>query len=115
VAELLPLVKRTGGLTVEYVAGSMVEAYEVFELLALASSGYDCDFGSNIALCVGAGALREELCGRRRQLTLKVAFYHVVGCFEQLYLNTQAQSVCSLLQKGLWLFWSLSCCWIFFV
>jgi hypothetical protein len=39
VAELLPLVKRTGGLTVEYVAGSMVEAYKVFELLVLASTG----------------------------------------------------------------------------
>lgn len=39
VAELLPIVKRTGGLSIEYVSGSMVEAYKMFELLALASSG----------------------------------------------------------------------------
>jgi D-aminopeptidase len=37
VAELLPIVKRTDGLNVEYVAGNMVEAYKTFELLALAS------------------------------------------------------------------------------
>jgi D-amino peptidase len=39
VAELLPIVKRTDGLNIEYVASSMVEAYKTFELLALASSG----------------------------------------------------------------------------
>ena len=37
VAELLPIVKRTDGLNIEYVAGNMVEAYKTFELLALAS------------------------------------------------------------------------------
>jgi D-aminopeptidase len=39
VAELLPIVKRTDGLNIEYIAGSMVEAYKTFELLAFASSG----------------------------------------------------------------------------
>lgn len=39
VAELLPTVKRTDGLNIEYVAGNMVEAYKTFELLALASFG----------------------------------------------------------------------------
>lgn len=38
-AELLPNVKRTGGLRVEYTAKNMVEAYKTFELLVLASSG----------------------------------------------------------------------------
>lgn len=38
-AELLPNVKRTDGLKVEYTANSMVEAYKVFELLGLASTG----------------------------------------------------------------------------
>ncbi|MEM3616902.1 MAG: M55 family metallopeptidase [Candidatus Bathyarchaeia archaeon] len=39
VAELLPTAKRVDGLTVEYTAQSMVEAYKTFELLALAASG----------------------------------------------------------------------------
>ncbi len=38
-AELLPNVKRVDGLKVEYTARNMVEAYRVFELLGLASSG----------------------------------------------------------------------------
>jgi D-amino peptidase len=38
-AELLPNVKRIDGLRVEYTADNMVEAYKVFELLGLASSG----------------------------------------------------------------------------
>jgi D-amino peptidase len=38
-AELLPNVKRTDGLRVEYTANDMVEAYKVFELLGLTSSG----------------------------------------------------------------------------
>jgi len=39
VAELLPNAKRVDGLTVEYTAKSMVEAYKTFELLVLAASG----------------------------------------------------------------------------
>lgn len=39
VAELLPTAKRVDGLTIEYTAKSMVEAYKTFELLALAASG----------------------------------------------------------------------------
>jgi D-amino peptidase len=39
VAELLPNAKRVDGLTVEYTARSMVEAYKTFELLVLAASG----------------------------------------------------------------------------
>jgi D-amino peptidase len=39
VAELLPTVKRTDGLSIEYFADTMVEAYKTFELLALASFG----------------------------------------------------------------------------
>jgi D-amino peptidase len=39
VAELLPIVKRIDGLRVEYATKSMIEAYKVFELLGLASSG----------------------------------------------------------------------------
>jgi len=39
VAELLPIAKRVDGLTVEYTAKSMVEAYKTFELLVLAASG----------------------------------------------------------------------------
>jgi len=39
VAELLPAARRVDGLTVEYTAKSMVEAYKTFELLALAASG----------------------------------------------------------------------------
>jgi D-amino peptidase len=38
-AELLPIVKRTSGLDIEYTARNMVEAYKIFELLSLASSG----------------------------------------------------------------------------
>jgi D-amino peptidase len=38
-AELLPGIKRIGGLRVEYTGRSMVEAYRAFELLVLASSG----------------------------------------------------------------------------
>jgi D-amino peptidase len=38
-AELLPSIKRVDGLKVEYTASSMTEAYRVFELLGLASSG----------------------------------------------------------------------------
>jgi D-amino peptidase len=38
-AELLPSVKRIDGLKVEYTARNMLEAYKIFELLGLASSG----------------------------------------------------------------------------
>ena len=38
--------------------------------------------------------LREELCGRRRRVSsLQFFFNYVAGCFEQLNLNMQAQSV----------------------
>jgi len=40
-AELLPMVKRTDGRTVELTAANMTEAYGVFELLCLASGGVD--------------------------------------------------------------------------
>jgi D-aminopeptidase len=36
---MLPTAKRTSGLTVEYQAENMTEAYKTFELLALAASG----------------------------------------------------------------------------
>ncbi len=39
VAELLPTVKRVDGLSVEYEAKDMVEAYKTFELLVLAAGG----------------------------------------------------------------------------
>ncbi|MEM3729055.1 MAG: M55 family metallopeptidase [Candidatus Bathyarchaeia archaeon] len=39
VAELLPTAKRVDGLTIEYTAQSMIEAYKTFELLTLAASG----------------------------------------------------------------------------
>jgi len=39
IAELLPSMKRVDGLSIEYSAKSMVEAYKTFELLALAASG----------------------------------------------------------------------------
>jgi D-amino peptidase len=39
VAALLPTIKRTDGLRVEYVASNMVEAYTTFELLVLAAAG----------------------------------------------------------------------------
>jgi D-amino peptidase len=38
-AEFLPNVRRIDGLKVEYTANNMTEAYKVFELLGLASSG----------------------------------------------------------------------------
>lgn len=38
-AELLPTVRRVGGLDIEYSAKNMVEAYKIFELLSLAASG----------------------------------------------------------------------------
>jgi len=37
-AELLPIVNRIDGLSVEYTANNMVEAYKIFELLVLAAS-----------------------------------------------------------------------------
>ena len=40
-AELLPIIKRTDGLNVEFAAGNMIEAYKVFEFLCLASMGVD--------------------------------------------------------------------------
>lgn len=39
-AELLPLVKRVDGLSVEYGASNMIEAYKIFELLVLAAFAY---------------------------------------------------------------------------
>ncbi len=38
-AELLTMVSRTGGLTVEYTSGSMIDAYKTLQLLVLASTG----------------------------------------------------------------------------
>ncbi|UCD97208.1 MAG: M55 family metallopeptidase [Candidatus Bathyarchaeota archaeon] len=38
-AELLTMVSRTGGLTVEYTSGSMIDAYKTLQLLVLASAG----------------------------------------------------------------------------
>jgi D-amino peptidase len=38
-AELLPHIKRIDGLTVEYTVDNMTQAYNIFELLALAASG----------------------------------------------------------------------------
>jgi len=37
-AELLPIVNRIDGLSVEYTASNMIEAYKIFELLVLAAS-----------------------------------------------------------------------------
>jgi len=37
-AELLPIINRIDGLSVEYTANDMIEAYKIFELLALAAS-----------------------------------------------------------------------------
>jgi len=37
-AELLPIINRIDGLSVEYTANNMIEAYKIFELLALAAS-----------------------------------------------------------------------------
>lgn len=38
-AELLPIVNRIDGLSIEYTARDMMEAYKIFELLVLAASG----------------------------------------------------------------------------
>jgi len=38
-AELLPIIHRTDGLNVEYVANNMIEGYKIFELLMFASVG----------------------------------------------------------------------------
>ncbi len=40
-AELLPIVKRTDGLNVEFTASNITEGYKVFEFLCLASMGVD--------------------------------------------------------------------------
>ncbi len=39
VAELLPIVNRTDGLSVEYTANTIIEAYKIFQLLVYAASG----------------------------------------------------------------------------
>ncbi|MFX1285880.1 MAG: M55 family metallopeptidase [Promethearchaeota archaeon] len=39
VAELLPIIDRTDGLTVEYTANNIIDAYKIFQLLVFASSG----------------------------------------------------------------------------
>jgi D-amino peptidase len=39
VAQLLPNAKRIDGLTIEYTAKDMLDAYRTFELLVLAASG----------------------------------------------------------------------------
>lgn len=39
VAELLPTVERTDGLTVEYPAKNVIDAYKIFQVLVYASSG----------------------------------------------------------------------------
>lgn len=39
VADLLPIVNRKDGLSVEYTASTIIEAYKIFQLLVLASSG----------------------------------------------------------------------------
>ncbi|NHK31742.1 MAG: peptide transporter [Asgard group archaeon] len=39
IAELLPIVKRTDGLTVEYSASSIIEGYKIFQLLVTAAGG----------------------------------------------------------------------------
>jgi D-amino peptidase len=38
-AELLPMINRIDGLTVEYSAENMIEAYKIFELLVIAAIG----------------------------------------------------------------------------
>lgn len=38
-AELLPFIRRNDGLNIEYKAGSILEAYRIFEFLALAATG----------------------------------------------------------------------------
>lgn len=43
-AELLPIVKRIDGLSIEYSASNMIEAYRTFELLVLAASAYESLF-----------------------------------------------------------------------
>jgi D-amino peptidase len=39
IAELLPMVTRTDGLTVEYSADTIIDAYKIFQLLVYAASG----------------------------------------------------------------------------
>ncbi len=39
IAELLPFIKRLDGLTVEYKAKDMIDAYKIFQLLVVAASG----------------------------------------------------------------------------
>ncbi len=38
-AELLPIIKRKDGLTIEYTTKNVIESYKIFELLVLAASG----------------------------------------------------------------------------
>ena len=45
-AELLPIAKRIDGLSVEYKAENMVDAYKVFELLVLAATGASAIFSN---------------------------------------------------------------------
>jgi D-amino peptidase len=46
VAELLPVIKRLDGLSVEYTAKTLKEAYSTFELLVLASAGMSASLES---------------------------------------------------------------------
>jgi D-amino peptidase len=46
VAELLPIIKRLDGLSVEYTAKTVKEAYSTFELLLLASAGMSASLES---------------------------------------------------------------------
>ncbi|MFX0124131.1 MAG: M55 family metallopeptidase [Candidatus Hodarchaeota archaeon] len=39
VAELLPIVNRTDGLTIEYTVNNIIEAYKIFQLFVYAASG----------------------------------------------------------------------------
>lgn len=39
IAELLPIVTRTDGLTIEYSANTIIDAYKIFQLLVYAASG----------------------------------------------------------------------------
>jgi len=39
VAEMLPFIKRTDGLTINYTTENVIESYKIFELLVLAASG----------------------------------------------------------------------------
>jgi D-amino peptidase len=38
-AELLPIIRRKDGLTVEYSTKNVIESYKIFEFLVLAASG----------------------------------------------------------------------------